>query len=191
MKLMFLNIKKTLTILCVLAVTACGAEEKLCDFSSGNLSGWAFSIGSEFPGAHGNLWVEEKGGEKGKAAACLAGEFNKGGNYVSMSSTFESPLDIVSVDIKLKSGTLRSMVLRFTDSTGQTFQQSVNLKNSANWQTVSISSFSGKAHWGGNNDGVWRGPAKAMSIIVDKQNISDSSDKRALLFIESVRFKIK
>lgn len=188
---MFLNIKKTLTIVCVLAATVCGAEEKLSEFSSGNLSGWAFSIGSEFPGAHGNLWVEEKGGENGKTSACLAGEFNKGGNYVSMARTFESPLDLVSVDIKLKSSTLRSMVLRFTDSTGQTFQQSVNLKDNANWQIVSVSSLSGKVHWGGNNDGIWRGPAKAMSIIVDKQNIIDSSDKRAVLFIESIKLKIK
>ncbi len=185
------NIKTLSVALCILATTLCGAEDKLSEFSSGNLSGWAFSIGSEFPGAHGNLWVEEKAGESGKNSVCLAGEFNKGGNYVSMTKTFESPLELVSVDIKLKSSTLRSVVLRFTDSTGQTFQQSVNLKNSANWQTVSVSSFNGKVHWGGNNDGIWRGPAKAMSIIVDKQNIIDSSDKRAVLFIESIKLKIK
>jgi len=160
----------------------------LGDFSS-DLAGWDFSLGKEFPGAQGNLWREEKEGSSGKGAASLLGDFSGGGAYVAMIKGLKEPLDVKAIAISFKTSDVSGLVFRITDSTGQTFQQQLEIKESPDWQALKVSDFIGKkgsGHWGGANDGQWHGPAKALSIILDKGKLSNKDQGKGTLIVEKV-----
>ena len=161
------------------------------DFSS-DLSGWELSLGAEFPGAEGNLWRAENEGVDGKGAASLQGSFKNGGNYVSMGKTLGEAVDAKTVTLRVKSSDLSTLVFRITDSTGQTFQQAIKLKPAGDWQSVSVTAFSGKAgvgYWGGANDGQWHPPAKGLSIIVDKGNLQDKESLKGTLLVDKIELE--
>ncbi len=163
------------------------------DFSS-DLAGWEFSLGKEFPGSQGNLWRDEKEGSKGSGAASLLGDFSGGGAYVAMVKSFESPLDVQSVSISLKSQDVSGVVFRITDSTSQTFQQFIPLKESPAWQTLKIDDFIGKegsGHWGGANDGKWHGPANGISIILDRGHLKNAESGKGSLIVDKVDLSLK
>ncbi len=40
--------------------------------------------------------------------------------------------------------------------------------------------------WGGKNDGIWRGPLKGMSLIVDRGKLKRPEMKRARLLVEEI-----
>jgi len=160
----------------------------LGDFSS-DLAGWDFSLGKEFPGAQGNLWREENEGSSGKGAACLLGDFSGGGAYVAMCKPFDERLDVKAVMISFKTLDVSGIVFRITDSTDQTFQQHLEVKETPSWQSVNVSDFVGKkgsGHWGGANDGQWHGPAKGLCIILDKGKLSSKDQGKGTLIVEKV-----
>ncbi|WP_433515318.1 sugar-binding protein [Nonomuraea sp. CA-143628] len=81
-------------------------------------------------------------------------------------------IDARSLTFALRSTQLKGIVVRLVDSTGQAHQQTRPLTPGSQWQTVTVSDFApaGAAeyiHWGGANDGVWHGPLKQLSLLVD------------------------
>ncbi|MET7336902.1 sugar-binding protein [Nonomuraea sp. NPDC005650] len=81
-------------------------------------------------------------------------------------------IDVRSLSFALRSTQLKGVVVRMTDSTGQAHQQTLPLIPGSGWQNVTVSNFApaGAAeyiHWGGANDGVWHGPLKNLSLLVD------------------------
>ncbi len=160
------------------------------DFSSG-LAGWEFSIGAEFPGAVGNLWRAEGEGASGNGAACLLGDFRRGGNYVGMRRSFSEPVDAKRVSLRLKTGDLTCLIFRICDSTGQTFQKRLDLKGVSGWQTIEFGDFAdGASSWGGAKDGKWHAPAKSMQLILDRGNLKDSANPKGSLLVESVELRL-
>ena len=182
------------TLLGCLAVFADDAKtEVVGDFSS-DLSGWEFSLGKEFPGAQGNFWRDEKEGSDGKGAACLLGDFSGGGAYVAMNRGFSEKLDVKAVEISFKTSDISGIVFRISDSSGQTFQQHLDLKESDTWQTVKVTDVVGKqgaGHWGGANDGQWHGPATGMSLILDKGRLKSPDSGKGTLVVEKVVLTLK
>lgn len=81
-----------------------------------------------------------------------------------------SSVDARSLSFALRSTQLKGVVLRMVDSTGQAHQQTLPLTPGSQWQNLTVSDFAGGReyiHWGGANDGVWHGPVKQMSLLVD------------------------
>ncbi|MGW4968321.1 hypothetical protein ACWEPL_64915 [Nonomuraea sp. NPDC004186] len=81
-------------------------------------------------------------------------------------------IDARSLTFALRSTQLKGIVVRMIDSTGQAHQQTRPLTPGSQWQAVTVSDFApaGAAeyiHWGGANDGVWHGPLKHLSLLVD------------------------
>jgi hypothetical protein len=160
------------------------------DFSNDN-NGWSLSLGSEFPGAKGTLQREQGG--VGEGYMKLSADFSGGGNYIAMSKSLKSPLDIEELLITVK-GSASAFWLRLSDSTGQSFQQSFPIeRNSQEWQKFSIREFGNPArkdisHFGGANDGVWRGPVKHMAFILHSSNVKPGKDT---ILIRSIGAKVE
>ncbi len=157
--------------------------------------GWELYLGKEFPGAEGNLWREEKEGVQGAGAASLEGNFSSGGNYVSMNKTFSEAQNVKELTLQVKTQDLTNIVLRLIDSTNQTFQVKIPLKDSPEWQTVTLAVkdlVAGKimASWGGAGDGNWAGPAKGMSIVLDKGFLKVKENKKGSMMIDKVELKV-
>ncbi|MBD3942105.1 hypothetical protein IF188_10390 [Microbacterium sp. NEAU-LLC] len=138
------------------------------DFENGSL--WSFSNGSEFPGATGGI-AADPDAHSGAASARLSADFTAGGKYVAMSKN--AAIDVVSLSFWVKSTTGTRLALRAVDSTGQTHQQRISLTPGTDWQHLVVTDFaagSGYSHFGGANDGVWHGPSKTFSILVDENS---------------------
>ncbi|HZX06406.1 glycosyl hydrolase [Kribbella sp.] len=134
--------------------------------------GWSFYPGSEFPGATGSLSYDTVSPQSGAQSAKLSGDFSGGGNYVALQRSFV-PIDLKALDLWVKSSQVSSIGLRLTDATGQVHQQRLSLSGSA-WQHLSVTQFAqgnGYLHFGGANDGIWHGPATAITLTLDKSAI--------------------
>jgi hypothetical protein len=159
----------------------------LGDFSKDN-DGWELSLGAEFPGAKGALRREQDGSEAGSMT--VRADFSGGGNYIAMSKTLSTPRDIEELRFTVK-GSAPAFWLRLTDSTGQAFQQSFPMDSaSQGWQTFSVREFGNPArrdisHFGGVNDGIWRGPAKHIAFILHSSTVRPSKDTILIRNVEA------
>ncbi|MET8157766.1 sugar-binding protein [Sphaerisporangium sp. NPDC005289] len=86
--------------------------------------------------------------------------------------------DARSLSFAIRSTQLKGVVVRMVDGTGQAHQQTRPLTPGTRWQTVTVNDFApaGQAeyvHWGGANDGVWHGPLKRLSLLVDAFRLVD------------------
>ncbi|MFD7161539.1 glycosyl hydrolase [Kribbella sp. NPDC059898] len=143
--------------------------------------GWSFYPGSEFPGATGSLSYDTASPQSGAQSAKLSGDFTGGGNYVALQRTFV-PIDLKALDLWVKSSQVSSIGLRLTDATGQVHQQRLAVSGSA-WQHLSVTQFdhgTGYLHFGGADDGIWHGPAKAIMLTLDKSAILNSGTSAAV-----------
>ncbi len=147
--------------------------------------GWSLWEGKEFPGAKGGFSRDNSYVKEGGYSAKLWGDFNKGGNYVSIKRQF-SPLEIKELRFWIKAPTMKEIVLRMVDKTGQTHQQRITLKSTPEWQEVRVNKFTGTmCYWGGANDGVWHSPATGISIVLDKSHIS-GGEKQATIWLDKI-----
>ncbi len=186
---MFRKIAMAFAASAALALSA-SAQEKISlgDFAAGT-DNWTFSNGKEFPGAEGNLWQDEA-----KKAAVLEGYFANGGAYVGMLKSFPEPIALKEVTVKITSNELKSFTFRITDSTGQTFQQRVELPNAEKGAVATIKNFAGgknSGSWGGAKDGQFHSPAKGIAILLDKGHLADPANSpKGQLIVESVEGKL-
>ncbi len=140
---------------------------------------WKLHLGKEFPGAHGNIYAAP-GGD----GVCLEGFFGAGGNYVAMIKSLNPPLELKEIRLKVKSADVNGIVIRITDSTGQTHSQLLNMKEGSDWQTISVKKFADGGNsnsWGGANDGKWHGPAKSVALLVDKSKLKSQESPKGVL----------
>jgi hypothetical protein len=151
------------------AGTAPTLTQRIGDFETGS-EGWTLNLGGEFPGAKGAFALDNSTAVTGASSGKLSGDFGGGGQYVAIGRGF-SPLDLSSLGFSVRSADLATLALRLTDSTGQVHQQRLTLNGSTNWQHLDVTTFAGGdqyVHFGGANDGVWHGPAQAISFILDR-----------------------
>ncbi|MEU4290044.1 glycosyl hydrolase [Kribbella sp. NPDC026596] len=131
--------------------------------------GWTFYPGSEFPGATGSLALDTVSPQAGAQSAKVAANFSGGGNYVAIQRTF-TPVNLNALSLWVKTTGLSAIGLRLTDSTGQVHQQRLTLSGSSAWQQLTVTRFDGGTgylHFGGADDGIWHGPAKAIMLTLD------------------------
>ncbi|RZU13953.1 putative glycosyl hydrolase [Kribbella rubisoli] len=135
--------------------------------------GWSFYPGSEFAGATGSLTYDTTNLQAGAQSAKLSGDFTGGGNYVAIQRNLV-PINLTALSLWVKTSQLSAIGLRLTDATGQVHQQRLTLSGSTAWQQLNVTTFNGGTgylHFGGADDGVWHGPAKAIMLTLDKSLI--------------------
>ncbi len=127
---------------------------------------WEFSNGKEFPGAAGAFRVTKGAAKEGNHGGELRFDFRGGGNYVEASVAVPRGRQARQVWLWVRKPTSNRMTLRCTDSEGQTFQRGFNFKYRG-WQEVRIALEGWDIHWGGKNDGVFRGAPTRIGFIVE------------------------
>jgi len=178
------RISRALTLSALIAASAllAGSAE-----AQGSAEDWKLSLGKEFPGAHGNIFQAPDG-----AGVCLEGFFGNGGNYVAMLLPLKQPVDAKALKFDVKTADLAGLVIRITDSTGQCHAQHVALKDTSDWQTVTLKSLhqgEGANSWGGAADGKWHGPAKSVAILVDKKDSKYPDSMKGLIQVDKLELK--
>lgn len=151
-------------------------SNRIGDFEN-TAEGWTFYPGSEFPGATGSFVLDSTDNHSGSSSGKLSANFGAGGAYVSVNRSLPS-VNATSVSFWAKSPNLSFLTFRLTDSTGQVHQQRLSLSGATDWQALAVTRFDGGkqyVHFGGADDGVWHGPAKAVEVVLDKAAISGAT----------------
>ncbi len=177
------------------AVPAGETKQRLAEFENADKCGFELKLGAEFPGAQGNFVVDPDESHSGESSAWLDASFAQGGAYVAIIREFADPLAVKQVSFWVKAPGVEFVVLRLVDSTGQTHQQRLKLQNTADWQEVTVKNLSpkarGGAHFGGANDGQWHGPAKGLSLILDKGAIQDRTKKAVKIWLDDIELVVE
>lgn len=168
----------TLVMLCAHCVQAAQWDMPVDDSDSNPpLKSWAFSNGSEFPGASGDLTPSQghdghKGARLSYSMSCDAA--NHCGHYVAAYWNAPKPVPVPAnggVSFWVNTDLDTDVVVRFFDDAGQTFQHQVSLVSLENqklegWHQVNVPFFSNaQGHWGGKNDGVFSGRIVRFGIL--------------------------
>ncbi|MEZ0295841.1 MAG: sugar-binding protein, partial [Candidatus Methylacidiphilales bacterium] len=152
---------------------------------------WDYVDGREFPGAKGSLTAVKDQPEDGKYAMELKGDFSGGGLYVAAAKRMEDLAlqDIKEIRLKYKTDTVKSVGIRLGDGSGQTHQKkNVPLTADGQWHELVLkpAEIAGGEHWGGANDGKWKGAPKYVSIGIGKPE-SEGGSKSSSLLIADVK----
>ncbi len=144
-------------------------------FSADSTDGWSFYDGKEFPGAQGNMAVVEDAGAPGGVAAYLEGAFAAGGGYVAMTKPLQEPLPFKGLSFKVKTSDYEAVKIRLVDGSGQVHQQTIQLEDSDDWQSVVVEKPVGKGYivWGGAKDAKWRDPLKSVSLMLSRTSLKE------------------
>ncbi len=148
---------------------------------------WELNLGPEFKGAKGSLDVVEAEGVPGGHAIALASDFTGGGAYVGMRKSIElaNVQEMASIRFRVKTWDTKQFSMRMVDGAGQTHQRKgIQAKPDGEWQEISFtgSEFAGQEHWGGANDGKWRGGVKGIEIMLNTR--SNPAQKAAFLIAD-------
>ena len=159
------------------------------DDFEGELKGWKFIGGEEFPGAKGSMERDATLARGGAGAVRLDGDFRGGGAYVGLWRDLEG-LDLPDVErfrMAVKVRGVREIGVRLVDATGQCFQSKVPAPAGADagWRelTLHVPDLVRGEHWGSLDDGTWRGPAKGLGLNIGKDVVADG---RGSLWIDDL-----
>jgi len=180
------------TLAVISGIAACAAELPIGSFADGTVDGWMFNQGKEFPGAQGSLTiVEDKEASSGRAAS-MEGNFEKGGNYVSMTKILPTPVPFETLKFKAKTSGIAALVIRLTDNSGQIHQRKVKVAESLDWQTVELNDYKGEYYssFGGAKDGKLHDPIRAVSILISKDGLLPGS-KSGKVFLANIALTLR
>ncbi|MBT2518438.1 hypothetical protein J7E29_13420 [Streptomyces sp. ISL-90] len=161
-----------LAVLSPTALAAAAVEDPrpivISDFDAA--SQWTTLVRS---GASGTLTIDSTEAHTGSTSGRLdvaipSGTVEIVGGAVTIEAT--------SLEFSVKSAAIDGVALRLTDSTGQAHQQRLPLNPAAaGWQTIRVEDFdSGPNYvsWGGAADGIWHGPLRRVSFVLDSGNMA-------------------
>ncbi|MCL1910284.1 MAG: hypothetical protein FWG05_05045, partial [Kiritimatiellaeota bacterium] len=151
--------------------------------------GWTLNLGWEFPGAKGELKVDDSAEPQRRPALRLDGDFSGGGNYVDAGRDGLSvEIDTLTYWVKAPAG-VSQMTVRLIDGSDQCHQLNLKSDPSGNWQQVIlpvIKYFEMKdsgtpmelvqryENWGGANDGKWHQPLKGVHFLTGAGHFDES-----------------
>lgn len=145
---------------------------------------WSYVFGDQ-PSVRGSFEVmETEEAFTGSHAARLNADFSQSSRdkpeFVAMRKNVDD-LDLEQYAFWVKTSDLRAVRIRSIDSTGQTFQQRIELQNTSDWQLVFISDPASGQYWNGAADGAWHAPARSIAIMIDRNDIKNGALTASML----------
>lgn len=93
-------------------------------------------------------------------------------------------IDATALELAVRTSDVDLVTVRVQDSSGQAHQQRLAVDPDAEgWQSLRIADFTsgdGYLHFGGADDGVWHGPLRAVSVILDTWSFREGSTSGTL-----------
>ncbi len=160
------------------AVETTNADYVISKFEE-EIDEWLFAIG-DTPAVKGSFnIVESAESYQGDYMGQIIADFTKspaGSPYASIKKELDD-LDIENFSFWIKTSDLKSIRIRTTDSTGQTFQQRITLQDTPEWQQIQVNEMGSNTFdfWNGANDGVWHEPAQGITILFDRFDIKNGA----------------
>jgi hypothetical protein len=154
--------------------------------------GWKFVGGEEFPGAKGDLSLDDTVAHGGRRSYRIRADFTGGGSYVGTWRDLTGVrVDFKELHVWVKAENVRRLGIRFSDGTGQVHQHAVTLPPSNGWQELVLKpqELAGVEHWGGPNDGRWRGPVLGFGINIGAPGLADPQSRKATFWIDDVSYR--
>ncbi|HSV74343.1 MAG TPA: beta-galactosidase [Chthonomonadales bacterium] len=159
----------TSLVLAALLLVACAAAPAapapLEDFERPSAA-WEFHDGGEFPGAKGAFARSAGAARSGRWGGALRFDFTGGGNYVQTGRELPRGMPAGAARLWVRNASGNRLGLRVTDSEGQTFQKTFDI-DSPGWQEVDAHFGGWTGNWGGQGDGVFRGAATRLALLVE------------------------
>ena len=106
---------------------------------------------------------------QGETAAALTVNTDGASGAATFSRNTPTGLDPLGLTFALRTENIDEIAVQLVDSTGQVFQQRFPIESTTDWQQFELTDRTGginPQHWGGNNDGVWRGDLKEVAFAV-------------------------
>jgi len=150
----------------------------ISDFEQEN-DDWLFTFGDTAAVTASYNVIESTESYQGNTMGQILADFSQrptGSPYASIKKELDD-LDIEQIAFWVKTSDLKSIRVRTTDSTGQTFQQRITLQDTADWQQIVVTEMGSNTftYWNGANDGVWHKPAKSVTLLFDRFDIKNSA----------------
>ncbi|HCE44452.1 MAG TPA: hypothetical protein DET40_12965 [Lentisphaeria bacterium] len=144
----------------------------------------AFPIANFDKGADGfSEAMKTAAGEGRNGTACGSLTKTAGQKWVSAGKTFKDLKgDFLQVSYWVKSKDVKTLGVRFQDSSGQDFQQRLPLEPNGEWQQVKITQFNKGQSWGGADDKSWHAPAKSITLVLEQDGT---------VYIDDIEAKLK
>ncbi|HQK95104.1 MAG TPA: beta-galactosidase, partial [Armatimonadota bacterium] len=149
-------------------------DAPLDDFERENGPSWSFSNGPEFPGASGHFERSPDAAHSGAHGGRLYFDFSAGGAYVQATVGLPAEPPAGAVELFARKTVTNSITVRAVDQQGQTFQKTFNFPE-GDWRHLRIRMDGWSHHWGGPNDGVFHGAAKALGLLVERGEATTGS----------------
>lgn len=151
----------------------------LTALSKTDLNGWSLNNGNEFPGAKGEVTIQEVPDTDGKSIL-LKGNFQSGGRYVGMKNLLTGIVakTTKAIRMRIRTNNARQFSLRLVDENGQTHQRGkLPLRHDGHWQDITFypEKIAGGEHWGGPNDGKWKGSVRLIEIMLSLDSSDDNT----------------
>lgn len=174
-------------------------ELTIGDFESAD-EAWDFLIGSGGALGNGEFSLDSMNAQTGSAAGKLQLNFSSNSTYTNSFVSLEKylfkrilPVDAMELSFWVKTGDMAKFDLILIDNSNQNHQQTIILNPTTEWQKVTVSSFTSGINytkWGGNNDGVWRGPLKKMQFKLTKASMRTGKTVGSI-WLDDIRVKIE
>lgn len=124
--------------------------------------------------------VTHEGPYQGKGAARITTQIPEAGGDAEMFRDLPA-IDATGLRFAARSSDIDELVLRLTDDTGQVHFQSVPVESDGEWHLITrtvedLVDGPNSGHYGGDDDGVWHGPARQLSFLVGATGTIDIDD---------------
>ncbi|MCU6707832.1 hypothetical protein M6D81_03830 [Paenibacillus sp. J5C_2022] len=142
------------------------------------LNKWSYSYGDQPTVAGSFEVVETAEAYEGSYAGRLNADFRDSvygkPAFVAMRKDLDT-LDVRAFSFWVKTTEMKELGIRSKDATGQTFQQTIVLQDTPDWQQVVVDPLTASLHWGGAADGVWHAPSSSIAILMDRGDIKNGA----------------
>ncbi len=171
-----------------LTVNALDFDYRITDFEAGD-DGWEYSFGEQPASAiQGSLEIIQlQDAYEGEHVAKLSADFTKSAKdkaaYTAMRKDING-LELGKYAFWVKTSDLLAIRIRTTDSTGQVFQQKINLLDTTDWQQVIVDPITSSQYWGGAANGKWNAPAQKIALMIDRNDIKNGQSTASMLVDE-------
>lgn len=173
-------------------------ELTLGDFESADET-WDFIIGSSGSLGNGEFSRDSATSQSGSSSGKMQLNFSSNSTYMNSYVSLEKyffkrilPVDAVELSFWVKTADMAKFDLILVDNSNQNHQQTIVLNPTAEWQKVTVSSFTSGINytkWSGSNDGVWHGPLKKMHIKLTKASMNTGKTVGSI-WLDDIRAKV-